>query len=163
MKAFRLHAGIGVSILLLLTLLPLGKRSLANAGDDDHLQTGEFIPTGVHITPNAAKGSVFQPLNPDLPFDPSFVVGQAVTTAVSPDGKTLLILTSGYNSQNFTSGPNEGSANPAESSLYTTFPARLLSKLKFCKFPTPSTASPGTQTAVSSTFPADRTTPCTSS
>jgi hypothetical protein len=105
-------------LLLLLTLLPLGKHSLANAGDDDHLQTGEFIPTGVHITPNAAKGSVFQPLNPDLPFDPSFVVGQAVTTAVSPDGKTLLILTSGYNSQNFTSGPNEGSANPAESKEY---------------------------------------------
>jgi len=77
-----------------------------------------FIPTGVFITPDAAPGSTFQPLNPGLPFDPSFVVGQAVTTTVSPDGKTLLILTSGYNSQNFTSGPNEGSPNPAESNEY---------------------------------------------
>ena len=79
---------------------------------------GTFIPTGVRITPQAAPGSLFQPLNPGLPFDPTFTVGQAVTTAVSPDGKTLLILTSGYNSQNFTSGPNKGDANPAASNEY---------------------------------------------
>jgi DNA-binding beta-propeller fold protein YncE len=45
-------------------------------------------------------------------------VGQAVTTVVSPDGKTLLVLTSGYNSQNFTSGPNAGNTNPDESNEY---------------------------------------------
>lgn len=64
-----------------------------------------IVPTGVTITPSAAPGASFQPLNPSLSFDPGFTVGQAVTTAVSPDGKTLLFLTSGYNSQNFTSGP----------------------------------------------------------
>ncbi len=74
--------------------------------DDPVLERGTFIPTGVHITPSAAPGSSFQPLNPGLSFDPSFTVGQAVATAVSPDGHTLLILTSGYNSQNITSGPN---------------------------------------------------------
>jgi YVTN family beta-propeller protein len=36
-------------------------------------------------------------LNPGLPDNPGYVVGQAVTTALSPDGKTLLVLTSGYN------------------------------------------------------------------
>jgi DNA-binding beta-propeller fold protein YncE len=45
-------------------------------------------------------------------------VGQAVTTTVSPDGKTLLILTSGFNSQNFISGPNAGNTNPDESNEY---------------------------------------------
>ena len=93
-----------------LSLLPLP----AGAVDDDD----QFIPTGVHITPSAAPGSIFQPLNPGLSFDPTFTVGQAVTTALSPNGRTLLILTSGYNSQNFTSGSNEGSPNPAESNEY---------------------------------------------
>jgi DNA-binding beta-propeller fold protein YncE len=92
--------------------------STAKADDDDKQKRGEFIPTGVHITPSAAKGSIFQALNPGLVSDPSFTVGQAVSTAVSPDGKTLLILTSGYNSQNFTSGPNAGNTNPAESNEY---------------------------------------------
>ena len=86
--------------------------------DDPVLERGTFIPTGVHITPSAAPGSSFQPLNPGLSFDPSFTVGQAVTTAISPDGHTLLILTSGYNSQNITSGPNLGNTNPDESNEY---------------------------------------------
>jgi len=88
------------------------------ADGDDKVKNGTFIPTGVRITPDAAPGAIFQPLNPGLVSDPTFTVGQAVTTAVSPDGKTLLILTSGYNSQNFTSGPNAGNGNPAESSEY---------------------------------------------
>jgi YVTN family beta-propeller protein len=111
------HLRIRLSFLLLglcFLILP----ALALGRDDDDLKKGEFIPTGVHITPGATPGSVFQPLNPGLSFDPSFTVGQAVTTALSPDGTTLLILTSGYNSQNFTSGPNEGSTNPAESNEY---------------------------------------------
>src|SRR6266849_1144579 len=86
--------------------------------DDDDLKKGTFIPTGVQITPSAAPGSSFQALNPGLSFDPSFTVGQAVTTAISPSGTTLLILTSGYNSQNFASGPNKGNTNPDESNEY---------------------------------------------
>lgn len=64
------------------------------------LLSGELLPTGKSITPNAAKGSEFFPLNPDLPNRPDFTVGQAVTTATSPDGNTLLVLTSGYNRNN---------------------------------------------------------------
>jgi YVTN family beta-propeller protein len=109
----RIHLGF-----LLIGSCCLVLPAMARDRDDDDLKKGEFIPTGVHITPGAAPGSIFQPLNPGLPFDPSFTVGQAVTTALSPDGTTLLILTSGYNSQNFTSGPNEGSTNPAESNEY---------------------------------------------
>ncbi len=63
----------------------------------------ETTPTGAMITPAAAPGSNFQPLNPDLPGDPRFTAGQASALALSPDGRTLLILTSGFNR---TFGPN---------------------------------------------------------
>src|SRR5712692_2836928 len=62
------------------------------------LSASEPLPTGKSITPTAAKGSLFQSLNPGLaaPFA-DFAADHAVTTATSPDGNTLLILTSGYN------------------------------------------------------------------
>ena len=52
---------------------------------------------GQQITPLAPPNSRFEPMNPDLPDNPAWLAGQAVTTVVSPDGKTLLVLTSGYN------------------------------------------------------------------
>ncbi len=55
------------------------------------------IPTGQQITPTAAPGSTFVDLNPGLPDRPAYTAGQAVTSLLSPDGKTLLVLTSGYN------------------------------------------------------------------
>src|SRR3979409_296356 len=55
------------------------------------------VPTGATITPDAATGSVFQPLIVNLPDYPNRAVDGAQTTAISPDGKTLLILTSGFN------------------------------------------------------------------
>src|SRR5258707_15205767 len=57
----------------------------------------ESLPTGMNITPTAARGSTFQPLNPDLPDLPQFTVDHPLSTAISPDGGTLLILTSGFN------------------------------------------------------------------
>jgi YVTN family beta-propeller protein len=62
------------------------------------------LPTGVRITPEAAEGALFQPLQPNLPSYPEVLAGQAVTTAVSPDGTTLLILTSGFNRTNAPDG-----------------------------------------------------------
>jgi DNA-binding beta-propeller fold protein YncE len=56
-----------------------------------------LLPTGATITPTAAPGSVFQPLTVPLPDYPNYSPDSAQTTAVSPDGKTLLILTSGFN------------------------------------------------------------------
>ena len=58
---------------------------------------GTQLPTSVRITPVAAPGAQFKRMNPDLPGLPDFQVGQAVSTALSPDGHTLLVLTSGYN------------------------------------------------------------------
>ena len=55
------------------------------------------LPTGATITPKAAPGSVFEPLKVDLPDYTNYSPDSAETTAISPDGKTLLILTSGYN------------------------------------------------------------------
>src|SRR5919106_859705 len=68
------------------------------------LQEGELLHTGMRVTPTAAHGSSFQALNPDRPGLPEFVAGQAVSTALSPDGRTLLILTSGYNRNNGANG-----------------------------------------------------------
>jgi hypothetical protein len=54
------------------------------------------LPTGATIKPDTATGSVFQPLTVNLPDYPNRAVDGAKTTAISPDGKTLLILTCGF-------------------------------------------------------------------
>ena len=58
----------------------------------------QFLPNmGQQISPLAIQGSKFENLNPDLPDNPDWLAGHAVTTVVSPDHKTLLVLTSGFN------------------------------------------------------------------
>ncbi len=74
----------------------------------------QLLPTGMRITPLAAKGAVLQPLNPGLPSLPNFVASMAVASAVSPDGNTLLVLTAGYN-QNYDAN---GNTVPATSNEY---------------------------------------------
>ena len=66
------------------------------------------------ITPLAARGSTLQPLNPGLPDLPDFTVDHPISTAVSPDGSTLLILTSGFNRNN----DAKGKAIPAQTNEY---------------------------------------------
>ena len=68
---------------------------------------GTVISTGQAITPTAATGSVFSPLNPHIPSELNYTVGQAETTSVSPDGKTMLVLTSGYNLNQLPSGATD--------------------------------------------------------
>ncbi|MFZ0639809.1 MAG: bifunctional YncE family protein/alkaline phosphatase family protein [Candidatus Acidiferrales bacterium] len=68
------------------------------------LESRAVLPTGMTITPMAARGSFYVPLNPGLEDFPDYVAGQPVTTAMSPDGATLLALTSGYNEMNDASG-----------------------------------------------------------
>jgi len=82
--------------------------------DDDTPAKPADVPSGMRITPTAAPGARFSALNPDLPGSPDFTVGQAVTTAVSPDATTLLILTSGYNIRYDSSG----NLAPQESNEY---------------------------------------------
>ncbi|HEX7556180.1 MAG TPA: beta-propeller fold lactonase family protein, partial [Leptolinea sp.] len=53
--------------------------------------------TGQQISPLAIQDARFENLNPDLVDNPGWLAGQAVTTVVSPDKKTMLVLTSGFN------------------------------------------------------------------
>ena len=78
----------------------------------------QLVSTGQIITPLAPIGAHFQPLNPNLADNPAYTAGQAVTTVISPDGTTLLVLTSGYNLVAITSGPNAGNENVADSNEY---------------------------------------------
>jgi len=61
----------------------------------------QYLPNmGQQITPLAPQNSRFEPLNPGggaVPDNPAWLAGQAVTSVVSPDKSTLLILTSGFN------------------------------------------------------------------
>jgi hypothetical protein len=49
------------------------------------------------ITPLAPAGAQVQQLNPDLVDNPGWLATHAATTAISPDGNTLLVMTTGYN------------------------------------------------------------------
>ncbi len=82
---------------LLVTLLVMCAAAFADDDDADSAKSSSWLPTGVSITPEAATGALFQTLNPDIPGFPDYKAGQAISTALSPDGSTLLILTSGYN------------------------------------------------------------------
>src|SRR3974377_2337285 len=72
------------------------------------------LPTGATITPTAAPGAVLQPLTLVWPDYPNYSPDSAETTAVSPDGKTLLILTSGFN----LNLDSNGNYQPQDSSGY---------------------------------------------
>jgi YVTN family beta-propeller protein len=77
---------------LLAALVAISLNTAASAATGPTL-----LSDGQAITPIAAPGASFQPLNPHLAELPDYTVGQAVTSATSPDGNTLLVLTSGFN------------------------------------------------------------------
>lgn len=68
------------------------------------LENRAVLPTGMTITPMAAQGSFYVPLNPGLEDFPDYVAGQPVTSVMSPDSATLLVLTSGYNEMDDAAG-----------------------------------------------------------
>jgi len=78
--------------LLLICVLGQGWSQRSNA-----VQRQQPLPTGMSITPTAAPGSKLLFLNPDLPGMPEFLADHPISTALSPDGRTLLVLTSGFN------------------------------------------------------------------
>jgi YVTN family beta-propeller protein len=61
---------------------------------------GAILPSGQVITPTAAPGSTIQVLSTGLRADGNADAAEAVTTALSPNGKLLLVLTSGWNRDN---------------------------------------------------------------
>ena len=108
-----------ISAAMLALLLPLAAHAQKDDDDDDRAPTVQALPnTGQNLTPLAPRRSRFETLNPDLPDNPQYVAGQAVSTVTSPDHNTLLILTSGYNLVNYTSGVNLGKQNNADSTEY---------------------------------------------
>jgi YVTN family beta-propeller protein len=66
---------------------------------------GNLLPDGFYITPTAAPGSIFQDLPTGLRPDGSANANGAVTTALSPDGTALLIVTTGFNTDFSAQGP----------------------------------------------------------
>jgi YVTN family beta-propeller protein len=56
-----------------------------------------LIPTGQYITATAAPGSTYERLATGLRADGNADADDAVSSALSPDGKTLLVLTTGFN------------------------------------------------------------------
>lgn len=78
------------------------------------VNSGELLPTGKRITPQALPGSWFASLNPNLKDLRDFTAGQASAMALAPDGDKLLVMTSGYN-RNY--GP-DGKAIPELSNEY---------------------------------------------
>jgi DNA-binding beta-propeller fold protein YncE len=84
-------------ICLVAVFFTLNLSFLPQATAEGDRSVSQLLPTGMRITPRAAKGTVLQPLNPGLATLPDFVASMAVASAVSPDGKTLLVVTAGYN------------------------------------------------------------------
>lgn len=89
-----------VAAIVVISGIQLASAVLATSPVGALLEGGALLPTGQIITPAAAPGSTFAALKTDLRTDNNADAAEAVTTALSPDGKTLLVLTSGYN-QNF--------------------------------------------------------------
>jgi YVTN family beta-propeller protein len=97
------------SLALILGLIVCGARVNAQSEPAQVSTAVEPVPNmDQQITPLAPPGSRFEPLKPDLKDKPEWLAGQAVTTAISPDGRTLLILTSGYNRVYTTNDPPAG-------------------------------------------------------
>ena len=80
-----------------LTMVFCLSSTFAHAQDTANPDSQDLPNMGQQITPLAPPGSRFEPMNPDLTANPSWLAGQAVTTVASPDGKTLLVLCSGFN------------------------------------------------------------------
>jgi YVTN family beta-propeller protein len=96
--------------LAVLLLIPLVATAGQNQDEDRNERTTKLpvgnyeerslLPTGQFITPTATPGSTIQVLATGLRADGNADASEAVNTALSPDGKTLLVLTSGWNKGN---------------------------------------------------------------
>jgi YVTN family beta-propeller protein len=98
----RVQAAILLSVILL-----AGPATRACAQSD--ASQPQLMPSGQLITPLAPPGAKFTKLNPGLKDFPDYTVGQAI----SPDGNTLLVLTSGFNRLHDANG-HQSAANSNE-------------------------------------------------
>lgn len=99
MRNRRLGA-LGRAALLGMTMLAgLVPALTGTARAEDDLVAGAtgLLPDGHFLTPFVAPGAQLFALKPGLSDFPSYVANVAMTNALSPDGKTLLVLSAGYN------------------------------------------------------------------
>jgi YVTN family beta-propeller protein len=90
----------------------LAARWLGASEHDQHVPLETVIlPAGFAITPMSAPKAKFELLNPRLPNFRKFVASGAATTVVSPDRRSLLVLTSGYNRNNTIFGKPDAKAS----------------------------------------------------
>jgi YVTN family beta-propeller protein len=88
------HVVLGIGLLASMAITPFLK---AQNLSDLTARVMNIPNQGVKITPLAVPGARFVLLDPGLKDFPNYVAGQAGTTVVSPNHRTLLVLTSGYN------------------------------------------------------------------
>src|SRR6266403_1016823 len=104
-RARLLQGGNAMRLKTLATMALLGSAtwlagpSIAVAETQEPTEATEttLLPTGQRISPTAAQGATYSILNPGLADNPTLPAGFAQSEALSPDGRTLLVLTSGYN------------------------------------------------------------------
>ena len=77
-------------------------------------QEGQPLPTGQRVTPVAAPGARFEPLVVRTGPVPTYLADGAAAIARSPNGREMLVLTSGFNRY---VGP-DGKVVPAQSGQY---------------------------------------------
>ena len=92
-------------------LLTAGLTGSVSAQD---LVTRQYLPTGQSLSPLAAPGAVFTPLRTGIGPHPDYVADGSGAMSTSPDGKRLVILTSGFNKYN---GP-DGKVVPDQSGQF---------------------------------------------
>ena len=93
----------GLAASLLASTVSLGSAAMPNVSGRNGGPA--FIPTGQVITATAAAGSTYQRLETGLRKDGNADADDAVSSSLSPDGKTLLVLTSGFNNSFYHQGP----------------------------------------------------------
>ena len=88
--------------------------ALWGAGSATAQDRGTALPTGQALTPLAAPGARFAPLVARTGPNPAYIADGAAAIAVSPNGREMLVLTSGFNRYN---GP-DGKLVLAQSGQY---------------------------------------------
>ncbi len=100
-----------IPLMLLALSLTAGPAALAQTPPAAPLQ---HLPTGQTLTPLAAPGARFEPLVARVGPVPDYQADGAAAIAVRPDGREMLVLTSGFNRH---VGP-DGKILPAQSGQY---------------------------------------------
>jgi hypothetical protein len=85
------------SILVTLILFLFAAPLIAGESHPDATPETIALPSGFSITPISAPNSRFELLNPRFFCFPRFIASGAIATAISPDQRTLLVLTTGFN------------------------------------------------------------------